>query len=188
MLIFSYFLLQLVSLNSCFCFGFLNFPFASSEAKFRRTHYEELLLRLKWILFWIFAVQLFFILTSFHLKILTHKICETIFWDTFQLPIAFFLPGRDISFYWLLAIQTRQFSVFQQNKSFFILSVPLFTTKDLSLSCKASPRALLPRPLRTDVRMRLIALQWRTRSQRVQQDIDHGYISFSTGRLWQAGI
>ena len=45
-----------------------------------------------------FAVQLFFILTSFHLKILTHKICETIFWDIFQLPIAFFLPGRDTVF------------------------------------------------------------------------------------------
>ena len=66
-------------------------------------------------------------------------------------------------------------------------AVPLFMKKDPSLSCKASERALLPRLLRTDVRMRLIALQWRTRWQRVQQDIDHGYISLSTGRLWQAG-
>ena len=66
-------------------------------------------------------------------------------------------------------------------------AVPLFMKKDPSLSCKASERALLPRLLRTHVKMRLIALQWRTRSRRVQQDVDHGYISFSTGRLWQAG-
>ena len=34
-----------------------------------------------------------------------------------------------------------------------------FYNKDLSLSCKAGRRALLPRPLRTDVQMRLTALQ-----------------------------
>ena len=49
-----------------------------------------------------FAVQLFFILTSFHLKILTHKICETIFWDIFQLPIAFFCLA-EIQYFLLLA-------------------------------------------------------------------------------------
>ena len=38
-------------------------------------------------------------------------------------------------------------------------SVLLLMKKDPSLSCKASGRALLPRPLRTDVRMQLIALQ-----------------------------
>ena len=40
-----------------------------------------------------------------------------------------------------------------------MIFVPLFTIKDLFLSCKASRRALLPRPLQTDVRMRLIVLQ-----------------------------
>ena len=38
-------------------------------------------------------------------------------------------------------------------------TVLLLMKKDPSLSCKASGRALLPRPLRTDVRMQLIALQ-----------------------------
>ena len=41
-----------------------------------------------------------------------------------------------------------------------LVSVPLFTIKDLSLSCKASRRALLLRFLGTDVRMRLAALQF----------------------------
>ena len=39
------------------------------------------------------------------------------------------------------------------------VSVLLLMKKDLSLSCKASRKALLPRLLRTDVRMRLTALQ-----------------------------
>ena len=39
------------------------------------------------------------------------------------------------------------------------ISVLLLMKKDPSLSCKASGRALLPRPLRTDIRMQLIALQ-----------------------------
>ena len=68
-----------------------------------------------------------------------------------------------------------------------IILVPLLRKKDSSLSCKASKRALLPPLLRTDIRMRLIALQWQTRWQWAQQDVDHKYISFSIERLWQAG-
>ena len=41
----------------------------------------------------------------------------------------------------------------------YLCSATVLMKKDPSLSCKASGRALLPRPLRTDVRMQLIALQ-----------------------------
>ena len=62
--------------------------------------------------------------------------------------------------------------------------VPLLMKKDSSLSCKASRKALLPRLLGTDVRMRLTALQL-TNSLTVSTT-GH-WPRICTGQLWQAG-